>query len=147
MSSQGQQCCKSISHPRLAFLRNGRGTRKRSNGGSTSWSTQFWTRGGPLHAVIAEASTIQDWPSRVHAFKGIAAQIGKANEEMIRASDVVLGVLDGRSWIEERSARLVLPGGLERDSTDGDGQRDMRATRVIHPRLMPQERVEASRFR
>ena len=29
------------------------------------------------------------------AFKAIATQIGKANEEAIRASDIVVGVLDG----------------------------------------------------
>jgi nucleoside 2-deoxyribosyltransferase len=50
---------------------------------------------GPFHTAIAEASAIQDWPSRVAAFKDIAARIGKANDEMIRSCDVVLGVLDG----------------------------------------------------
>ncbi|MBI5572909.1 MAG: nucleoside 2-deoxyribosyltransferase [Desulfomonile tiedjei] len=50
---------------------------------------------GPFGPDIAEASAIQDWPDRVTAFKTIAAQIGKANEEMIRSCDIVLGVLDG----------------------------------------------------
>ncbi len=50
---------------------------------------------GPFGTAIAEAGTIQDWPARVAAFKEIAAQIGKANEDMIRSCDVVLGVLDG----------------------------------------------------
>ena len=50
---------------------------------------------GPFHTAIVEASTIQDWPSRVRAFKDISVRIGKANEEMIRSCNIVLGVLDG----------------------------------------------------
>jgi nucleoside 2-deoxyribosyltransferase len=50
---------------------------------------------GLFGPAIAEAGAIQDWPSRVHAFRDIAAQIGKANEEMISSCDSVLGVLDG----------------------------------------------------
>jgi nucleoside 2-deoxyribosyltransferase len=50
---------------------------------------------GQFHTAIAAASTIGDWPARVAAFKAIAEQIGKANEEMIRSSDIVLAVLDG----------------------------------------------------
>jgi nucleoside 2-deoxyribosyltransferase len=49
----------------------------------------------PFRPTIEEASTIEDWCARVAAFKAIATRIGKANEEMIRACDVVLGVLDG----------------------------------------------------
>jgi nucleoside 2-deoxyribosyltransferase len=49
----------------------------------------------PFHEAIEKASTIQDWPSRVEAFKEIVVQIGKANEDMIRSCDIVLGVLDG----------------------------------------------------
>jgi nucleoside 2-deoxyribosyltransferase len=48
-----------------------------------------------FHKVIEEARAIQDWPARTKAFKDVARQIGKANEEMIRSCDVVLGVLDG----------------------------------------------------
>lgn len=47
------------------------------------------------HSAIEEAGAIQDWSSRVQAFRKIAAGIGKANEEMIRSCDIVLGVLDG----------------------------------------------------
>jgi nucleoside 2-deoxyribosyltransferase len=50
---------------------------------------------GPFRPTIEGASTIQDWPARVQAFKDIAARIGKANEGMIRSCDAVLGVLDG----------------------------------------------------
>jgi len=50
---------------------------------------------GPFGPAIAEASAIQDWPSRVRAFEDVARQIGKANGEMIRTCDIVLGVLDG----------------------------------------------------
>lgn len=50
---------------------------------------------GAFGEAIQEAATIQDWPARVAAFKMIAGQIGKANEDMIRSCDVVLGVLDG----------------------------------------------------
>jgi nucleoside 2-deoxyribosyltransferase len=48
-----------------------------------------------FHKIIRETSSIQDWSARVAAFKEIAAQIGKVNEEMIRDCDIVLGVLDG----------------------------------------------------
>jgi nucleoside 2-deoxyribosyltransferase len=50
---------------------------------------------GSFRPTIEQASTIEDWPARVAAFKAIAQQIGKANENMIRACDAVLGVLDG----------------------------------------------------
>jgi nucleoside 2-deoxyribosyltransferase len=47
------------------------------------------------HSDIEQAGVIRDWPARVQAFKEIATRIGKANEEMIRSCDIVLGVLDG----------------------------------------------------
>ena len=50
---------------------------------------------GPFRPAIEEASAIHDWSARITAFKQIAEQIGKANEEMIRSCDMVLGVLDG----------------------------------------------------
>ncbi|AFM23334.1 nucleoside 2-deoxyribosyltransferase [Desulfomonile tiedjei] len=50
---------------------------------------------GPFRPAIEEASEVQDWSARTAAFKQIATQIGKANEEMIRCCDLVLGVLDG----------------------------------------------------
>jgi nucleoside 2-deoxyribosyltransferase len=49
----------------------------------------------PCREAIEKVSTIQDWPARVEAFKDIAGQIGRANEDMIRSCDIVLGVLDG----------------------------------------------------
>jgi nucleoside 2-deoxyribosyltransferase len=49
----------------------------------------------PSRKEIEEAGTIQDWSARAAAFRQIAAQIGKANEDMIRSCDVVLSVLDG----------------------------------------------------
>jgi len=49
----------------------------------------------PFRPTIEEASTIEDGSARVAAFKAIATRIGKANEDMIRACDIVLGVLDG----------------------------------------------------
>jgi nucleoside 2-deoxyribosyltransferase len=49
----------------------------------------------PFRPTIEEASAIREWPARVAAFKAIAAQIGKANENMIRSCDIILGVLDG----------------------------------------------------
>ncbi|MGB6067030.1 MAG: nucleoside 2-deoxyribosyltransferase [Desulfomonilaceae bacterium] len=48
----------------------------------------------PFRPTIEEASTIEDWSARVAAFKAIATQIGKANEEAIRVSDIVFEVLD-----------------------------------------------------
>ncbi len=48
-----------------------------------------------FHEAIEEAGSIQDWSTRIAVFKEIAGQIGKANEDMIRPCDVVLGVLDG----------------------------------------------------
>jgi len=50
---------------------------------------------GTFGTAIAEANKISDWQSRVAAFRQTAAQIGKANEDMIRSCDVVLAVLDG----------------------------------------------------
>ncbi len=47
------------------------------------------------HSAIEEAGAIQDWTARVAAFRDMARQIGKANDDMIRSCDVVLGVLDG----------------------------------------------------
>jgi nucleoside 2-deoxyribosyltransferase len=49
----------------------------------------------PFRLTIEETSTIEDWCARVAASKAIATRIGKANEEAIRASDIVFGVLDG----------------------------------------------------
>lgn len=49
----------------------------------------------PFHSVLEEANIIQDWLARTAAFKQIAAEIGKANEDMIRSCDSILGVLDG----------------------------------------------------
>jgi nucleoside 2-deoxyribosyltransferase len=48
-----------------------------------------------FHVAIEEAKAIQDWTARVEAFRDVARQIGKANEDMIRACNIVLGVLDG----------------------------------------------------
>jgi hypothetical protein len=50
---------------------------------------------GKYGTVFAQASTIQDWPSRVRAFKDISMRIGKANEDMIQSCDAVLRVMDG----------------------------------------------------
>lgn len=52
---------------------------------------------GEFGTAITEAGTIQDWPVRVQTFKEIAAQIGNANDEMIRSCNAVSGVLD---WAE-----------------------------------------------
>ena len=49
----------------------------------------------PVGSTIKQAKTIDDWSARVTAFKAIATRIGRANEDMIRACDIVLGVLDG----------------------------------------------------
>jgi nucleoside 2-deoxyribosyltransferase len=48
----------------------------------------------PFRPTIEEASTIEDWSSRVVAFRQIAQKIGKANEDMVRACDIVLGMLE-----------------------------------------------------
>jgi len=52
------------------------------------WNPKF-------HNIIEEARAIQDWSARIAAFQDIARLIGKANENMIRSCDVILGVLDG----------------------------------------------------
>jgi nucleoside 2-deoxyribosyltransferase len=49
----------------------------------------------PFRPTIEQASTIADCHARVEAFRKIAREIGKANENMIRSCDAVLGVLDG----------------------------------------------------
>lgn len=86
---------------------------------------------GPFHDAIVEASTIQDWPSRVSAFKEIAAQIGKANEEMIRSCHILLGVLDGAELDSGTASEIGFAAALGkkcyglrtdfRDSGDFDG--------------------------
>lgn len=45
--------------------------------------------------AIDEANALTDWPARSEALKALARKVGKANEDMIRSCDVVLGVLDG----------------------------------------------------
>lgn len=50
---------------------------------------------GPFRPAIEEASAIQDWSTRITAFKQIAGEIGKSNEDTIRSCDVVFGVVDG----------------------------------------------------
>jgi hypothetical protein len=72
----------------------------------------------PFRPTIEEASTIADWPARVAAFKAIAAQIGKANENMIRSCDAVLGVLDGPELDSVPSVKLLLVRVSARDATD-----------------------------
>lgn len=49
----------------------------------------------PFHDAIEKAHTVEDWPTRIAAFKEIAVRIGRANTEMIHSCDMVLGVLDG----------------------------------------------------
>jgi nucleoside 2-deoxyribosyltransferase len=49
----------------------------------------------PFRPTIEKASTIGDWSSRVVAFRQIAQKIGKANEDMVRACDIVLGMFEG----------------------------------------------------
>lgn len=49
----------------------------------------------PLRPEIEEANSMSDWHARVKAFRKIAREIGKANEDMIRSCDIVLAVLDG----------------------------------------------------
>ena len=39
----------------------------------------------PFRPTIEDASAVQDWHARIEAFRKIAREIGKANEEMIRA--------------------------------------------------------------
>lgn len=49
----------------------------------------------PFRPEIEEAGSIRDRHAGIEAFKKIAGEIGKANEDMIRSCDLVLGVLDG----------------------------------------------------
>jgi nucleoside 2-deoxyribosyltransferase len=49
----------------------------------------------PIRPEIEEAGSMSDWHARVKAFRKIASEIGKANEDMIRSCDLILGVLDG----------------------------------------------------
>jgi nucleoside 2-deoxyribosyltransferase len=49
----------------------------------------------PLRPEIEVARFMSDWDARVKTFRKIAREIGKANEEMIRSCDLILGVLDG----------------------------------------------------
>jgi nucleoside 2-deoxyribosyltransferase len=49
----------------------------------------------PFSKAIREASEIEDYHERIGAFTRLAQQIGAANENGIRESDILLGVLDG----------------------------------------------------
>jgi nucleoside 2-deoxyribosyltransferase len=44
---------------------------------------------------IEQAGSIGDWQARVAAFRRTAERIGRANEDMIRSCNLVLGILDG----------------------------------------------------
>ncbi|MBI5249034.1 MAG: nucleoside 2-deoxyribosyltransferase [Desulfomonile tiedjei] len=89
-----------------------------------SWDPKF-------HKVIEEASAIQDWPARVAAFRDIARQIGRANEDMIRTCDIVFGVLEGAEVDSGTASEIGFAAGLGkkcyglrsdfRDSGDFDG--------------------------
>jgi nucleoside 2-deoxyribosyltransferase len=46
-------------------------------------------------SALENAARQETWAARVAAFKAIAATIGKANDDMIRTCDILLGVLDG----------------------------------------------------
>jgi nucleoside 2-deoxyribosyltransferase len=46
-------------------------------------------------ALIEQAQSIEGFTARAAAFREIAAQIGRCNEEGIRGSDCLLAVLDG----------------------------------------------------
>ncbi len=52
-----------------------------------------WEQG--FGALLKEAKAKTDYCERVTAFKKAARSIGKMNEQGIRGSDVILGVLDG----------------------------------------------------
>jgi len=67
---------------------------------------------GTFAGAIAEANKIADWQFRVAAFRQIAAQIGKANEEMIRKCDAVVGVLDGAELDSGTVSEIGLAAGL-----------------------------------
>ena len=49
----------------------------------------------PFSEAIREASRIESYHERVSAFARIAKDIGASNENGIRESDILLGVLDG----------------------------------------------------
>lgn len=49
----------------------------------------------PFSKAIREASGIEDYHERLAAFARLAREIGAANENGIRESDILLGVLDG----------------------------------------------------
>jgi nucleoside 2-deoxyribosyltransferase len=88
------------------------------------WNPRF-------HNIIEEARTIHEWPARVTAFRNIARQIGKANEDMIRSCDIILGVLDGPELDSGTVSEIGFGAGLGkkchglrtdfRDSGDFDG--------------------------
>lgn len=69
------------------------------------WNPKF-------HNIIEEAKAIHEWPARITAFQDIARQIGKANEQMIRSCDVVLGVLDGPELDSGAASEIGFAAGL-----------------------------------
>ncbi|MBI5249463.1 MAG: nucleoside 2-deoxyribosyltransferase, partial [Desulfomonile tiedjei] len=46
-------------------------------------------------AMVTEAKSIPHWDDRVAALAKVAGEIGRMNEQGIRGSDALLGVLDG----------------------------------------------------
>jgi hypothetical protein len=59
----------------------------------------------PLCPEIEEATSMSDWNARVKGFSKIASEIGKANEDMIRSCDLILGYSADRNCIQERSVK------------------------------------------
>ena len=61
-----------------------------------SWVARFWTLGtGNTGRPLPKRAQFRIGLPVLPRSEEIAAQIGKANEEMIRSCDIVLGVLDG----------------------------------------------------
>jgi nucleoside 2-deoxyribosyltransferase len=69
------------------------------------WNPKF-------HNVIDEAKALGHWSARVAAFRDIARQIGKANDDMIRSCDAVLGVLDGPDLDSGTASEIGFAAGL-----------------------------------
>ncbi|MEW6351612.1 MAG: nucleoside 2-deoxyribosyltransferase [Thermodesulfobacteriota bacterium] len=69
-----------------------------------------WER--ELGSMINEAKAIAHWDHRAAALADVARRIGRMNDERIRSSDVLLGVLDGAELDSGTACEIGFAAGL-----------------------------------
>lgn len=63
-------------------------------------------------AMVSQAKSITRWDDRVAALAKVAGEIGRMNEQGIRGSDAMLGVLDGTEIDSGTACEIGFAGGL-----------------------------------